>query len=81
MLLGLRESLKQAMLENRLLEQELNSVKELSVQVARWLMHGPPVEIRRLCRERPPREQDADVEPDTPAQMEEQPRVKRSRLE
>ena len=47
----------QAMLENRLLEQELNSVKELSVRVAHWLMHGPPVEIQRLCRERPPREQ------------------------
>ena len=47
----------QAMLENRLLEEELNSVKELSFRVARWLMHGPPVEIPRLCRERAPREE------------------------
>jgi hypothetical protein len=45
------------MRENRLLEQELNSVKELSVRVARWLMHGPPVDIQRLCREQALNEQ------------------------
>ena len=44
----------QVLHENRLLEQKISSVKELSVSVARWLVQGSAVEIRPLCRQAQP---------------------------
>ena len=41
----------QVLHENKLLEQEISSVKELSVSVARWLVQGSAVEIRPLGRQ------------------------------
>ena len=40
--------------ENRVLEQEISSVKELSVSVARWLVQGSAVEICPLSRQAQP---------------------------
>ena len=39
------------LLENKLLEQEISSVKGLSVSVARWLVQGSGVEVRPVCRQ------------------------------
>ncbi|CAL5229803.1 g13199 [Coccomyxa viridis] len=80
-LIGLRQSLKQVLLENKLLEQEISSVKELSVSVAGWLVQGSALEIRPVYRQPNPDSEDADVAPEMPAQLEAQPRSKRPRQE
>ena len=41
----------QVLHENRLLQQEISTVKELSVSVARWLVQDSAVEIRPLFRQ------------------------------
>ncbi|CAL5229800.1 g13194 [Coccomyxa viridis] len=78
-LIGLRHSLREVLLENKLLEQEIRSVKEQNVSVAQWLVRGSAAEVRPVCRQQNPDGGDADVAPKMPAQLEAQPTSKRSR--
>ncbi len=42
------------LLENKLLEQEIRSVKEQNVSVAQWLVRGSAAEVRPVCRQQNP---------------------------
>ena len=42
------------LLDNKLLEQEIRSVKEQNVSVAQWLVRGSAVEVRPVCRQQNP---------------------------